>query len=641
MTSEIRRRSVLLTALLLLSAATLFARTHPRKTARPVANHGRPIVEDVSPPNWWSNLPNPMLLLHGKNLNDAEVTSSVAGISVRRSKASADGHWEFVWLDISSAPPQHFNLLVRNARGRTHYPYELDKRHPPTDGFQGFSSSDVLYLAMPDRFADGDVSNDRLKSMPGTFDRSNPSAYHGGDLAGMESHLDYLQQLGVTALWITPLYAQDPASATDYSGYRPFDFYRMNPHFGTVADYENLAQAVHARGMKLVLDMVMNHVSPASPWAKDPPAPDWFHGTPEKHLKATNNFATIADPHASAANYSAPVDGWLTDTLPDLNQSNPLVQHYLIQNAIWWIETGTLDGLRLDTYANVDRSFWQQFHTVLHALYPHLTAAGEIFSSDPTVVSYFAGGVKHSGIDTGLYTPFDYPGYFALRATLTGASPAPMTSLTDIERQDWLYPHPERLATFFGNQDTPRFLSQPGATPDRLKIAFGLLATQRGMPQIYYGDEIGLSAASDGDSRGDFPGGFPGDAQDAFTEAGRTPAQQAMVAWVAGLLQLRAHNVVLQTGLQQNLLADQSGFVFARYAAPSQTESSTPGAAMLVLTNRSDATRTFHLDFSRTVLEGATTLAPAWNSKNPVTVEKNQCDVPVPPESVAVYSVQP
>ncbi len=622
----------------------LSAATHRKKSTHGKVKQGKPTVEEVSPPNWWSGLPNPMLLLHGKNLIDADISSSMAGISVRRTKISTNGHWAFVWLDISSAPPQRLDLVVRTSGGNTRVPYELEKRHDPSEGFQGFSSADVMYLVLPDRFSDGDPSNDRLETMPVTFDRSNPSAYHGGDLAGIENHLDYIQQLGATTVWVTPLYAQDAISAADYSGYSPVDLYRVNPHFGGLQDYQNLAQALHSRRMKLVLDVVLNHVSPKSAWVLDPPTPDWFHGTPEEHLEASAKLASLADPHAAPAAYRAVVQGWLFNVLPDLNQSDPQVKQYLIQNAVWWIETGTLDGLRLDTYPNVDRSFWQDFQSELHALYPHLTAVGEVLDPDPTVVSYFAGGVKHGGIDTGLYTPFDFPTYFALRSSLTGGfsnGNASMANLNDIERQDWLYPHPERLVTFFGNQDTGRFLSAPGTTPARMRLAFGLLATTRGMPQIYYGDEIAMSAGRNADNRGDFPGGFPGDNSDAFTAAGRSSQQEAMHAWVAGLFALRAHHDVLQTGAQQNLLVDDTGFVFARVASPSAgSPASEHGEIMLVLMNKSAAPRRFHLDFSHTALDGVQTLAPAWNTQQPVTVSDDSCDVSVGAEQLVVLSAQ-
>ncbi|HET9086038.1 MAG TPA: alpha-amylase family glycosyl hydrolase [Acidobacteriaceae bacterium] len=645
-------------AILLVFCVTVpgFARTHAKKRANRAPEPGKPSVQETDPPNWWSNLPNPMLLLHGKNLTDAHVSTSVPGISVRRTRISSNGHWAFVWLDIASAPPQHFDLIVRTPGGTTRTPYELDARHAPTDGFQGFSSSDVMYLIMPDRFADGDPSNDRLPKSEGTYDVSKPRAYHGGDLRGIQDHLDYIQQLGVTTVWITPLYANDPLSAGDYHGYGAVQMFGINPHFGTLKDYQDLAQALHGRGMKLVLDTVPNHVGPKNPWVLDPPAPDWFHGTLAHHMEANGNFAPITDPHAPPAAYRPAVDGWFANVLPDLDQSNPLVRKYLIQNAIWWIESGTLDGLRLDTFPYVDRAFWQDFHSVLRALYPHLTTVGEIFNPDPTIVSYFAGGVKHSGVDTGLYTPFDFPTYFALRQMLTGTTPdgdQPMTRLSEVQRQDWLYPHPERLVTFLGNHDTTRFMSEPGATADRMKLAFGLLATMRGMPQIYSGDEIAMTGGKDPENRHDFPGGFSQDrtdasAKDAFTAAGRTPEQEAMHAWVQGLMQLRAKHEALKTGAQQDLLVDDTGLVFARIQVDNtqagQAAKPVPvtgnGETLLVLMNKSGAPRTFHLDFSHTALTGTQSLNPLWNTKDQVSVSHNAADVDVGANQLVIMEVQ-
>lgn len=615
-----------------------------QKPRQDSASTSRPIIQQTDPPNWWSGLPNPMLLLRGKNLSGARVRTTVQGIAVQRTRVSANGDWLFVWLDISSAPPQHFNLLVRTATGSVRVPYQLDPRHSSADGFRGFNSTDVMYLIMTDRFSDGDPSNDHLQTMPGTFDRSKPRAYHGGDLRGIENHLDYIQQLGATTLWITPLYAQDPNSPADYHGYGAVNMYAVNLHFGTLQDYERLAQDLHRRGMKLVLDTVPNHVGPKNPWVLDPPAPDWFHGTLARHLEANGNFAPITDPHAPPAAYRKAVDGWFANVLPDLNQSNPLVEQYLIQNAIWWIESGTLDGLRLDTFPYVDRAFWRDFHAELHTLYPNLTTVGEVFNPDPTIVSYFAGGATHQGIDTGLYTPFDFPTYFALRATLTGKTPtgdAPMTQLQNVQRQDWLYPHPERLVTFLGNHDTMRFISKPGATAARMKLAFGLLATMRGMPQIYYGDEIAMPGGNDPDNRRDFPGGFPGDASDAFTSAGRTPAQQSMYAWVQGLLQLRAQHPVLQTGAQQDLLGDDTGLVFARLEAPpgKPIPAMAQGEMVLVLLNKGTTPRTFHLDFSDTALAGVRTLTPMWNAQ-PAVVTDDHSDVTVGAEQLMILEAQ-
>jgi glycosidase len=585
-----------------------------------------------------------MVLLYGKNLVDAHISSSVAGISVRRTRISQNGHWAFVWLDTSDAPPQHFDLIVHTLAGQTRVPYELDKLHDPSQGYQGFSPADVMYLILPDRFSQGNTSSPQMPKSAASVDRSNPHDYHGGDLAGIENHLDYLKQLGVTTLWITPLYAPDPLSE-DYDGYEAVDMYQVNPHYGTLQDYEELAAAVHSHGMKLVLDIVANHVGPKSIWVNDPPTPDWFHGTPADHLAATDNFASIASPHAAPAAYQPVVDGWFRNVLPDLNQSNPLVKQYLIQNTIWWVELGTVDGLRLDTFPYLDRSYWQDFHAVMHALYPNLTTVGEVYNSDPTVTSYFAGGQKHVGIDTGLATEFDFPSYFALRSALTGASGASssMGNLENVQRQDWLYPHPDTLVTFFDNHDTARFLSAPGASAASERLAFGLLATMRGMPQIYYGDEIGLSSGPSGDNRADFPGGFPGDSNNGFTAAGRTPQQQAMYAWVQSLLDLRAHHEALQTGSQQNLLADENGFVFARFVGPAQKNGSTPPPSEidLVLMNKSSSPRIFHLDFTRTALDGIAALAPLWNTKDTVAVTQDHCDVTVGAQQLVVFTAQP
>lgn len=596
-----------------------------------------PAVASVDPPNWWAGLPNPMLLVRGENLTDATFAVHAPNVRVVRTQISANGHWAFVWLDAAGASPQTLHLTVKTTDGKIQIPFELKQRHAASAAFQGFSSKDVMYLIMPDRFADGDRSNDQPAESPGTYDRSRPRAYHGGDLRGIQQHLDYIQKLGATTIWMTPLYDNDNHSPGDYHGYGAVNMYGVDEHLGTVKDYVALATAIHQRGMKLVLDTVPNHVGPKNPWVLDPPAPDWFHGTLAHHIEANGNFAPITDPHAPPAAYRPAVDGWFANVLPDLNQSNPLVKQYLIQNAIWWIETAPLDGLRLDTFPYVDRAFWQDFHAELHALYPHLTTVGEIFNSDPTIVSYFAGGVKRAGIDTGLDTPFDFPTYFALRDTL--AADKPMTTLQQVERMDWLYPHPERLVIFMGNHDTKRFSSRQGVTPARMKLAFGLLATLRGMPQIYSGDEIAMPGGDDPDNRRDFPGGFPGDATSAFTVNGRTADQAAMHDWVSHLLLLRAANPALLTGTQQNLLADDTGFVFARIAE-GKVGGDGAGETLLMLMSKAKTPREFSLDFAHTALDGAHSLTPLWNTDSNVTVQHNQCTVSVPAEQLVIYRVQ-
>ncbi|HEX4066284.1 MAG TPA: alpha-amylase family glycosyl hydrolase [Acidobacteriaceae bacterium] len=565
-----------------------------------------PCVDKVDPPNWWTALPSPMLLLHGAHLEGAKFSISGDGLSITKSQISSNGHYAFVWLETRAAAPQQSTIRVTTAAGSTTVPFRLERR--ASAAHAGFSPADVMYLIMTDRFADGDLSND-----PTVSERSEPRGWHGGDFRGVQQHLAYLDQLGVTTLWLTPVY--DNGGGTQaYHGYSATDLYRPDPHFGTLADLQQLSDALHRRGMKLVLDTVPNHVGAANPWAADPPTPDWFHGTRADHRIASDQFQWVTDPHATWEEQRDVTEGWFANVLPDLNQENPLVRQYLIQNVIWWIEETGADGLRYDTFPYVGRAFWQSLDSELQVLYPRLTTVGEVFNANPVLTSYFAGGVKRDGIDTGLTTPFDFPTYFALRAALAHHDPVAggpvqhddLTGLETVLREDWLYPHPERLVTFIGNHDTVRFLSQPGIGVPELKIAFALLATMRGMPQIYSGDEIAMRGGADPDNRHDFPGGFPGDTQDAFTAAGRTPEQASVHDWVAALFRFRRQHPVLATGQQQDVFVDPSAFVYVRTPDMNRGCGAGSGEHDVVAVNDGDEARDVQLDLDRTALAGCT-----------------------------------
>jgi len=364
--------------------------------------------------------------------------------------------------------------------------------------------------------------------------------------------------------------------------------------------------------MKLVLDTVPNHVGAMHPWAADPPMADWFHGTRADHRVASDRFPSVLDPHATPEQRRDVTEGWFANVLPDLNQENPLVRQYLIQNVIWWVENTGADGLRYDTFPYVGRSFWQALDQELHELYPRLTTVGEVFNGSPVVTSYFAGGVVREGIDTGLSTPFDFPAYFALRDALSHhdesaagrADHDGMATLEDVLRQDWLYPHPERLVTFIGNHDTGRFLSQPGASVADLKLAFALLATLRGMPQIYSGDEVAMRGGGDPDNRHDFPGGFPGDTQNAFAVSGRTAEQAEVHDWVASLFQFRDHHPAMANGEQQDVFVDPTALVLVRTANLQKGCGAGNGEHYLVALNSSDQPQEVKLQLSHTALDG-------------------------------------
>lgn len=615
------------------------AQTAPSGCA--AARNSAPCVDRVDPPNWWSGLPAPMLLLYGRNLTGAKISVSGSQVEVAKAQISADGHYAFVWLSSGRAAPQTAHLAVVTARGRTVIPFVLSRRRPSTDGFQGFSPADTMYLIMTDRFADGDTAND-----PQPSQRNLPRGWHGGDFRGVQQHLSYLQQLGVTTVWLTPVY-NNSGEYEAYHGYSATYMYGTDPHFGSLADLEQLAGALHARGMKLVLDTVPNHVGPNNPWAADPPAPDWFHGSRSDHFAASGRFFPLIDPHSTERERLAITNGWFANTLPDLNQENPLVRQYLIQNVIWWVESTGADGLRYDTFPFVDRAFWQSLDAELHRLYPRLTEVGEIYGPSPDVVSFFAGGATHDGIDTGLTTPLDYPLFFALRAALSHEAPTPggpvrhddMRALEEVLGRDSLYPHPQRLVTFLGNHDTLRFLSQPGVSVADLKLGFALLATLRGMPQIYYGDEIAMSGGNDPDNRHDFPGGFPGDTQNAFTAAGRTPEQAEVHDWVAALFQFRRHHPALYGGQQQDVFVSPSAFAFVRAEDTGQGCTKGGDTRFLIAVNDADTPGTFTFSTALTALQGCTVFRAELGTGQ-ARLAGTQLTLSIPAKQAVIYETR-
>jgi glycosidase len=574
-----------------------------------------------------------MLLVHGQMLQQARFTLQGEGVTLIRSQPSANGHWAFLWVQSEAAAPQTLWITAANDHGQARWPFLLAQRSHDPKAHRGFSSADVLYLIMTDRFATGTP----MKNQPGD-DRAAPRGWHGGDFSGIVQHLDYLQRLGVTTLWTTPV-VSNGAMPESYHGYAATDLYAVDSHFGTLDDYRHLSDALHAKGMKLVIDLVPNHIGVQHPWVLDPPAPDWFHGTLSSHNTAEHDFLLLVDPHAPRRAWRDITQGWFTDAMPDLNQENPLVSRYLIQNAIWWVETANLDGIRLDTFPYVDRAFWHDFHSALHGAYPQLTTVGEIFHRNPEVTSFFAGGVERRGIDTGLDTPFDFPIYFTLRDVL--CHDKPMTELASVLRKDWLYPHPERLVPFIGNHDTIRFFTEAGGSVPKAKLALGLVITMRGTPQIYSGDEIGMTGKEDPDNRHDFPGGFAGDAHTAFTKAGRTAAEEEIFSWTAGLLALRGAHSVLQSGLEQNLLADEDIFAFVRSPDGQGCPADHSKERFLIVVNKAQRNKRVELPQADTALAGCT----GFNAAQPSTAiapeaVSGRLNLDEPPESMTIYRVQ-
>lgn len=624
----------------------VFACGCPVLSARPQqkTTDADPIVTKVEPPNWWTGITSEvMLLLSGRGLEATHVSCNLQTLTVSRTQSTAGGNYLFIWLKIGSDTKSGTAVCrITAPRGTTSFELPLAVRAPTLRRFQGLSPDDVMYLIMPDRFANGDPTNDEPAEAPGTHDRSKPRAYHGGDLLGIKNHLAYFSDLGVTTLWLTPIVKN--GAAQDYHGYGAVDLYAVDPHLGSLKDYQDLVAAAHQQHMKIFFDAVPNHVGPKHPWVSNPPLPDWFHGTLQHHLdsfsplkgafygkpsgqtSSNDPFESLVDPHAPLSMKRNLTDGWFFGILPDLNTENPLVEQYLLQNSIWWTEVSGLDGFRVDTFPYVERKFWADWHAGLHRIYPYLTTIGEVFHPDPSVTSFFAGGVRrYDGIDSGLSTVFDYPMFFALRDVSLGKSP--VGRIADVLRHDSLYPHPDMLVPFFANHDVPRFASAEGSSPAKLKLAFALTLTLRGIPQIYYGDEIGMPGGGDPDNRRDFPGGWIGDSNDAFTASGRTREQQEVFSYVQSLLKLRREHPALRGGRLWHLASDESSYIFLRESEEER---------LVVAFNKADQPRELRIPATETPAQKAADLTSIFGEAKAEFTGK-EIRMTMPAQSLSIF----
>ena len=533
-----------------------------------------PTIEKVDPPSWWAGYSiNPVrLLVHGANLAGARVACPHFTCVTRR--VSASGTYAFVDVTVPrQLAAGSYPLTLRTSAGKASFPFTINAPLAQSGRFAGFDANDVIYLIMPDRFANGDTTNDDPAVSRGLFDRSKARRYHGGDLEGIRKKLPYLKELGVTALWLTPIYDNtnvldrkevynnDPTTA--YHGYHAIDYYVVDEHFGDVAAYRRLVDDAHAQGLKVIMDMVANHTSPYHPWVSDPPTPTWYNGTASKHLANTWQVWTLADSTATPAMRKETLEGWFIDILPDLNQNDPDVARYITQNTLWWVGVSGIDGIRQDTWPYVPRAFWRDWMTAIKRQYPKLRVVGEVMDGDPSLVSFFQGGrLGFDGIDDKVDALFDFPAFWTIRSAFAQGK-----SLRDVAQmlgRDRLYANAGALVTLLGLHDLPRFMSETGATTQGLELAFTFLLTSRGTPMIYYGDEIAMTGGGDPDNRRDFPGGWAGDKHDAFAPAGRTKDEQEVWTHVQKLLKLRAERVDLRTGAMQHLYASDQQFVYKR-----------------------------------------------------------------------------
>jgi glycosidase len=546
------------------------------------AAQGPPSVSKVEPPNWWAGHSiNPVrVLLRGRNLGGARVEAVGAGIGTGLVRVNEWGTYAFVDVFIDrDAKPGARRLRVTTAAGTTDADFAVAEPLPRAGRFQGFTTDDVIYFIMPDRFADGDRSNNDPPKSPGLYDRTKGRYYHGGDFQGVIDRLPYLKELGVTAIWINPVYDNTDRlderemypeveggprrPTTAYHGYGAIDFYGVEEHYGTLPKLRELVDKAHAAGFKVIQDQIANHTSPYHPWATDRPTPTWFYGTVENHLSNNWQKWTTMDPHANPETRRRNLEGWFIDILPDLNQEDEEVRRYLTQNTLWWLGTVGFDAVRMDTLPHVPRPFWRDWSAAIRAEYPRVNILGELFDGDPALLAYFQKGrVGHDRIDTGIDTLYDFALHYAVRDSF--AKGESVRKLAQVLAHDHLYPRPDALVPFIGVHDMQRFMNEKGATVEGLKLAQVFVMTTRGTPLLYYGDELAMQGGGDPDNRRDFPGGFAGDARNAFTKAGRTPVENDVFEHLKLLAKLRAELPALRHGALVHVYDEEQQTVFAR-----------------------------------------------------------------------------
>lgn len=555
-------KKILISLALILSSMTMQAATK---------------IDHIEPENWYVGMKNSslQLMVYGKNIRDSRVSVDYPGVKIDSLVRLDSPNYLFVYLNLSGAKPG--NMVLNIDGKKVNYP--LKARTMSGDKRIGFDNSDVLYMLMPDRFASGCNITKPMKGLnPYVVDRSKPSLRHGGDLEGVRQHLDYFNQLGVTALWFTPVLennSPDMNSQSTYHGYATTNYYRVDPRFGTNEDYARLVAEAHAKGLKVVMDMIFNHCGYDHPWVKDMPSKDWFN-TPEwmkkgdsYYLQTSYKLTPVLDPYASKVDKRETVDGWFVRSMPDLNQKNPHVMTYLIQNSEWWIETVGIDGIRMDTYPYADRKAMSQWMKILNEEYPNFNTVGETWVTEPAYTAAWQKDSKLSKVNSYLKTVMDFSFYDKINLAKHEETDAWWKGLNRIYNSlcyDYLYENPSSVMAFIENHDTDRFLEN-GKDTLALKQALALLLTINRIPQLYYGTEVlmnGTKEVTDGNVRCDFPGGFAGDKHNAFTAEGRTKAENSMFNWLSKLLKWRRNNMVITKGKQIQFIPYKGVYVIAR-----------------------------------------------------------------------------
>ncbi|WP_298638952.1 glycoside hydrolase family 13 protein [uncultured Prevotella sp.] len=555
-------------------------------------------IDRIEPTDWFVGMKNPQvqLMVYGKDIRTADVTTDYPGVRIDSLVRLDSPNYLLVYMNVKDAQPGTMNLKFSGKGVKQTVKYALKARKMRGEDHKGFTNADVLYMLMPDRFASSGTDKSKIKGMlPYSINRNEPSLRHGGDINGIRQHLDYFNDLGVTALWFTPVLennSPDNGKQSTYHGYATTNYYRVDPRFGTNDDYSALIEEAHAKGLKVVMDMIFNHCGFDHPWVKDMPTKDWFNypewlypenqarnkktntidgaaTVNDKYLQTSYKLTPVLDPYASQVDMKETVDGWFVPTMPDLNQRNHHLMTYLIQNSEWWIETAGIDGIRMDTYPYADRTAMAHWMEVLDEEYPNFNTVGETWVTEPAYTAAWQKDSKLSDQNSYLKTVMDFAFYDRVNLAKNEETDGWWNGFNRIYNSlcyDYLYKDPSHVMAFIENHDTDRFLGN-GQDTLALKQSLALLLTMNRIPQLYYGTEVlmnGTKQITDGHVRRDFPGGFPGDKHNAFTKEGRTKEENQMFSWLSRLLHWRQGNELITKGKQTQFIPVDGVYVVAR-----------------------------------------------------------------------------
>jgi glycosidase len=535
-------------------------------------------VKRLEPSSWWVGMKNPklMLMVYGDSISTAEPIININGVRIDEIRKTDNINYLFIFLTINKQTiPGKYNIVFRN-KGKivSNYPFQLFERKRNSSNRIGFNSSDVIYLIMPDRFSKGNT--DKVENTPVMLDKSNrsePYGRHGGNLKGVENHLDYISNLGATTIWLTPVLENNQPESS-YHGYAITDYYKVDPRFGTNEDYKTLAQECHQKGLKIIMDMVFNHCGDHHWWMSDLPTKDWLHIYP-MFTRSNYIISTIADVHASQYDIDRTVKGWFDNSMPDLNLANPLLRTYLIQNSIWWIEYAGLDGIRMDTYPYPEKEGMAEWMKAVLSEYPNFNVVGEVWNTNSSKICYWQKDFpNHDGYNSYLPSLMDFPLMDAIQNAFAekDSTGNGIFRLYDVIADDYLFPNTDNLVVFGENHDIGRIYTFLGSDIRNYKMAMAIITTIRGIPQIYYGSEILMEGEKlkngDADIRKDFPGGWTNDSLNLFLKEGRNDLQNEAFNYLSKLLNYRKSSKVLQNGKLIHFIPENGVYVYFRILGP-------------------------------------------------------------------------